>query len=101
VSARIQEHTFEVNEGWKGADGSITLTAPETDIALVGPMPDFEVGGRYLRDRRRLDHQRVRLHARLRRRHGGRLGGGLRWLTRSSKQAGGPVCWRGLVAPAA
>jgi hypothetical protein len=40
--------TFDVNTGWKGADGSITLTAPDTDIALVGPMPDFEVGGRYL-----------------------------------------------------
>ncbi len=40
--------TFDVNEGWKGADGSITLTAPDIDIALVGPMPDFEVGGRYL-----------------------------------------------------
>jgi hypothetical protein len=40
--------TFEVNEGWKGAEDSITLTAPETDIALVGPMPDFEVGSRYL-----------------------------------------------------
>jgi hypothetical protein len=40
--------TFDVNEGWKGADGSITLTAPDTDIALLGPMPDFQVGGRYL-----------------------------------------------------
>ncbi len=40
--------TFDVNEGWKGADGSITLTAPDTDVALLGEMPDFEVGGRYL-----------------------------------------------------
>jgi hypothetical protein len=40
--------TFDVNTGWKGADGSITLTAPNVDIALVGPMPDFKVGGRYL-----------------------------------------------------
>jgi hypothetical protein len=40
--------TFDVNTGWKGAEGSITLTAPNVDIALVGPMPDFKVGGRYL-----------------------------------------------------
>ncbi|HYH91615.1 MAG TPA: hypothetical protein VD763_00525 [Candidatus Saccharimonadales bacterium] len=40
--------TFDVNEGWKGADGSITLTAPAVDPALVGPLPAFEVGGRYL-----------------------------------------------------
>jgi hypothetical protein len=40
--------TFKVNEGWKGADGSITLTAPEVDIAISGPQPDFKVGGRYL-----------------------------------------------------
>jgi hypothetical protein len=40
--------TFDVNEGWKGADGSITMTAPEVDVALVGPIPDFQVGGRYL-----------------------------------------------------
>lgn len=40
--------TFDVNEGWKGAEGSITLTAPEADIALTGPLPDFQVGGRYL-----------------------------------------------------
>lgn len=40
--------TFEVNEGWKGAEGSITLTAPVVDVALTGPIPDFEVGGRYL-----------------------------------------------------
>jgi hypothetical protein len=37
-----------VNTGWKGAEGSVTLTAPNVDIALVGPMPDFKVGGRYL-----------------------------------------------------
>ena len=40
--------TFDVNEGWKGADGSITLTAPIAEITLTGPMPDFAVGGRYL-----------------------------------------------------
>jgi len=40
--------TFEVNEGWKGVDGSITLTAPAEEVALTGPIPDFEVGGRYL-----------------------------------------------------
>ena len=40
--------TFDVNEGWKGAGGSITLTAPDTDVALLGEMPDFAVGGRYL-----------------------------------------------------
>lgn len=40
--------TFDVNEGWKGVDGTITLTALDASIALIGPMPDFEVGGRYL-----------------------------------------------------
>jgi hypothetical protein len=40
--------TFDVNTGWKGADGTITLTAPEVNVALVGPLPEFEVGGRYL-----------------------------------------------------
>ena len=40
--------TFDVNEGWKGAEGSITLTNPNVDAALVGPMPEFAVGGRYL-----------------------------------------------------
>ena len=40
--------TFDVNNGWKGADGSVTLTAPDTSVALLGEMPDFEVGGRYL-----------------------------------------------------
>jgi len=40
--------TFDVNEGWKGADGSITLTAPDTSVALLGETPDFQVGGRYL-----------------------------------------------------
>ena len=40
--------TFEVNSGWKGADGSITLTAPEANPALTGPLPEFAVGGRYL-----------------------------------------------------
>ena len=76
--------TFDVNEGWKGADGSITLTAPQVDVALVGPMPDFQVGGRYLVSAAGSTHQRVQLHARLRRRHGGRLGSSLRRLTRPS-----------------
>jgi hypothetical protein len=40
--------TFDVNEDWKGADGAITLAAPNTNVALLGEMPDFEVGGRYL-----------------------------------------------------
>ena len=40
--------TFDVNTGWKGADGNVTLTAPDTDVALTGSTPDFEVGGRYL-----------------------------------------------------
>jgi hypothetical protein len=40
--------TFKVNEGWKGADGSITLTAPPVDIAISGPLPAFTVGSRYL-----------------------------------------------------
>ena len=40
--------TFDVNTGWKGAEGSITLTAPQVDIAISGPLPDFQVGGRYL-----------------------------------------------------
>ena len=40
--------TFDVNEGWKGAEGSVTLTAPQVDVALTGPLPDFTVGGRYL-----------------------------------------------------
>ncbi len=40
--------TFDVNAGWKGAEGSITLTAPDTDVALLGAVPDFAVGGRYL-----------------------------------------------------
>lgn len=40
--------TFDVNTGWKGAKGSITLTAPESNIAITGPAPEFNVGGRYL-----------------------------------------------------
>ena len=40
--------TFDVNEGWKGVDDSVTLTAPQVDVALTGPLPDFAVGGRYL-----------------------------------------------------
>ncbi len=42
--------TFDVNTGWKGAKGSITLTDPTTgtSVALLGPLPDFKVAGRYL-----------------------------------------------------
>ena len=40
--------TFDVNNGWKGVDGDVTLTAPDTDVALLGEMPEFKVGGRYL-----------------------------------------------------
>lgn len=40
--------TFDVNTGWKGVDDAITLTAPQVDIAISGPLPDFKVGGRYL-----------------------------------------------------
>lgn len=39
---------FAVNAAWKGVDSSVTLTAPSASVALVGPVPDFEVGGRYL-----------------------------------------------------
>ena len=57
--------TFEVNEGWKGAEGSITLTVPVVDVAISGPIPAFEVGGRYLVTANGGTDQRVRLHARL------------------------------------
>ncbi len=40
--------TFTVNQGWKGAGKSITLTVPTTDSALLGPMPELAEGGRYL-----------------------------------------------------
>jgi hypothetical protein len=40
--------TFAVNAAWKGVGSSVTLTAPSDSVALVGPVPDFEVGGRYL-----------------------------------------------------
>ena len=40
--------TFGINQGWKGASGSLTLTAPDTSVSLLGEMPDFQVGGRYL-----------------------------------------------------
>jgi hypothetical protein len=43
-----EQVTFDVNDAWKGVGDSITLTAPQVDPALVGPLPDFEVGGRYL-----------------------------------------------------
>jgi hypothetical protein len=40
--------TFDVETGWKGAEGTITLTAPESNIAITGPAPEFSVGQRYL-----------------------------------------------------
>jgi hypothetical protein len=40
--------TFDVETDFQGAGESITLTAPVVDPALVGPLPDFQVGGRYL-----------------------------------------------------
>jgi len=40
--------TFNIEKGWKGVDGSVTLTGPGTSVSLTGPMPEFEVGGRYL-----------------------------------------------------
>jgi hypothetical protein len=40
--------TFKVNEGWKGADGTITLTSPRVDVAISGPLPAMKVGERYL-----------------------------------------------------
>jgi hypothetical protein len=40
--------TFDVNTGWKGAEGSVTLTVPEVNVAISGPLPDFAVGERYL-----------------------------------------------------
>ena len=40
--------TFDVNQDLKGAGDSITLTVPEVNVAIQGPLPDFEVGGRYL-----------------------------------------------------
>lgn len=40
--------TFSVNTAWKGVGDSITLTSPSASIALVGPVPDFKVDGRYL-----------------------------------------------------
>ncbi len=40
--------TFAVNTGWKGVDGAVTLTSPSEGVALIGSVPDFEVGGRYL-----------------------------------------------------
>lgn len=49
VTARDGDQvTFDVNDGWKGVTGAITLTAPDTSVALLGEVPDFEVGGRYL-----------------------------------------------------
>jgi hypothetical protein len=40
--------TFKVNEGWKGADGTITLATPQVDVAISGPLPAMKVGERYL-----------------------------------------------------
>lgn len=40
--------TFQVNQGWKAASGSIMLTAADAGVSLIGPIPDFQVGGRYL-----------------------------------------------------
>ncbi len=40
--------TFDVKNGWKGVDNNVTLTAPDSSPALLGPSPDFKVGGRYL-----------------------------------------------------
>ena len=41
--------TFQVNQGWKAASGSITLTAPDRGaVSMLGPSPDFAVGSRYL-----------------------------------------------------
>jgi hypothetical protein len=40
--------TFAVNAAWKGVETTVTLTAPSTSVALTGPVPDFQVGGRYL-----------------------------------------------------
>lgn len=40
--------TFAVNVAWKGVGSSVTLTAPSASVALIGPIPAFEVGGRYL-----------------------------------------------------
>ena len=34
--------------GWKGVQDTVTLTAPKSNIAITGPAPEFEVGGRYL-----------------------------------------------------
>ena len=42
------EITFAVNAAWKGVGDTVTLTSPSEGVALVGPVPDFEVGGRYL-----------------------------------------------------
>ena len=73
--------TFKVNEGWKGADGSITLTAPQVDIAISGPLPAMKVGEPLPCHRLGLDDQRLWLHPRLRRGHGRDMGSSLRQLT--------------------
>jgi hypothetical protein len=40
--------TFAVGTGWKGVDGSVTLTSPGSAISLEGGLPDLQIGGRYL-----------------------------------------------------
>ncbi len=40
--------TFDVKHGWKGVDNHVTLNAPHSSPALLGPLPDFKVDGRYL-----------------------------------------------------
>ena len=40
--------SFDVETDFQGAGEAITLTAPVVDPALVGPLPDFQVGSRYL-----------------------------------------------------
>ena len=73
--------TFDVKTGWKGVGDRVTLTNPNLAISLVGPLPDFEVGGRYLVTAAGDNDQLLRLHAGLRREDRVRMGGGLRRLT--------------------
>ncbi len=40
--------TFDVKTGWKGVGDRVTLTDPNIEASLLGDLPDFEVGGRYL-----------------------------------------------------
>ena len=59
--------TFDVNDGWKGVDGSVTLTAPRRRRRAGRPVARLRGRWPIPRDRGRLDDQRVRLYARLRR----------------------------------